>query len=31
MNSNAHSTFKIEQNSISFIVNTEPNSPLLVD
>ena len=28
---NAPSSFKIEQNSISFIVDTEPNSPLLVD
>ena len=27
----AHSSFKVEQNSISFTVNTEPNSPLLVD
>jgi len=27
----AHSTFKVEQNSISFTVDTDTNSPLLVD
>jgi len=28
---NAHSTFKVEQNSISFTVDTKQDSPLLVD
>jgi hypothetical protein len=28
---NVHSTFKIDQNSISFVVDTKPNSPLLVN
>ncbi len=27
----AHSMFKVEQNSISFTVDTKPDSPILVD